>query len=225
MPFIGWGYAKVIQQKAPVAFHAMMGGHVSAFFLAKMILIMVFLSIAGTYVYIRHKNKIPMLIAISVAFGGLYFVLHMHPALDWLGSALTWRFAYTALIGGFIVYLWTIRRRGKPITEHRWSWFMFIAGMAAFFTFAIGGFVRERSKNPYAVYLQHEKPETLPKERDRFLLYNTCIGCHHSSIKDILKHKDIDWRERVAIERQRPGVDLTDEESERIIRYLEEKTR
>lgn len=225
MPFIGWGYAKVIQQKAPVAFHAIMGGHVSTFFLVKMILIAVFLSIAGTYLFIRHKNKIPMLVAVTLALGSLYFILHMHPALDWLGSAAAWRLTYTALTGGFLIYLWVIRRRGRPISERRWPWLMFIAGMAAFFTFAIGGFVRERSKNPYAVYLQNEKPETLPEERDRFLLYSRCVGCHHSSIKDIFKHKDIDWNDRVTIERQRPGVDLTDEETQRLVRYLEEKTK
>ncbi len=36
MPFIGWGYAGVIKEHAPVAFHAIMGGHVSPNFMVKM---------------------------------------------------------------------------------------------------------------------------------------------------------------------------------------------
>jgi len=97
--------------------------------------------------------------------------------------------------------------------------------MAAFFTFAIGGFVRERSKNPYTVYLQSEKPETVAKERDRFLLYQKCVGCHHINIRNILEIEGEDWRERVFRERRRPGVQLTDEETERIVAYLEGHTR
>jgi len=225
MPIIGYGYAKVIQAKAPVAFHAIMGGHVSGAFTLKMVLILVFVSIAATYLFIRHKNKLPMLAAVTAGFGGLYVVLHLHPALDWLGSAVAWRTAYSLIIVGFLVYLWRMRARGRPITERRWPWLMFAAGMAAFFTFAIGGFVRERSKNPYAVYLQHEKPEAVPEERDRFLFYRVCIGCHHQNAGDLLKIRGENWRARVERERRRLGVDLTDEEAGRIIRYLEENTR
>lgn len=222
MPLIGWGYAKIIQSKAPVAFHAIMGGHVSAFFMAKMGLIILFLSIGSVYLFKRHRDKVPLLVAVTLAFGGLYLVLSLHPALDWLGNASYWRVAYSVLILGFLAWLWYLRKQGKPITEHRWPWFLFIAGMAAFFTFALGGFVRERSKSPYTVYLQHEKPETKQEERDRFLVYNKCVGCHHINVKDILKLENINWNERVATERRRPGVDLTDEETARIIRYLEE---
>ena len=41
-PFIGWGYAKIIQGNAQVAFHAIMGGHVNYYFIAKMIFIGIF---------------------------------------------------------------------------------------------------------------------------------------------------------------------------------------
>ncbi len=225
MPLIGYGYAKVIQAKAPVAFHAMMGGHTSLPFIIKMTLIATFVSIAGTYLFARHRDKLPMLAAVTLAFGGLYLVLSLHPALDWLGSRTLWRVAYTAIILGFLAYLWRMRKAGRPLNSRRWPWFMFIAGMAAFFTFAIGGFVRERSKNPYTVYLQSEKPETVAKERDRFLLYQKCVGCHHINIRNILEIEGEDWRERVFRERRRPGVQLTDEETERIVAYLEGHTR
>lgn len=99
---------------------------------------------------------------------------------------------------------------------------MFIAGLAALFTFALGGFVRERSRQPFNVYEQLVKVEALPAEKDRVLVYQKCVDCHHASPAEFERYKPGDWAERVEIERNRPGLDLSDEEAERITRYLEE---
>jgi hypothetical protein len=102
---------------------------------------------------------------------------------------------------------------------------MFIAGLAAFVAFNLGGFVRERSRSPYTVYLEIVKPEVLPHEADRFLLYQKCVRCHHKTPKDFIRYEKKDWDDRVAIERQRPEAEITDEEAVRIIRYLKEHYR
>ena len=39
------------------------------------------------------------------------------------------------------------------------SWAMFVVGLASFMAFAMGGFVRERSKSPDTVYGEIIKPE------------------------------------------------------------------
>ena len=95
--------------------------------------------------------------------------------------------------------------------------------MAAFIAFLIGGFVRERSKSPYTVYKEIVKPEVLAYEADRFLFYDKCLGCHE--VGQITGSTQKDWQTRIALERQRPEVKITDEEAARIVHYLEESSR
>jgi hypothetical protein len=135
-----------------------------------------------------------------------------------------WRGTYTVLLAAFLVFLWVFRGRGRP-THKGWQWAKFVAGLAAFFAFTLGGFVRERSKSPYTVYLEIEKPEALDWEEDRFLLYQKCVRCHHKSPKDFVRYEKKDWDARVVVERLRPDADITEEEATRIIRYLKEHYR
>lgn len=224
MPFIGRSYAKVLQKNAPVAFHAIMGGHTSKIFIVKMALIGVFLLLAITYLFIRHRNKILFLIATTLAVASLYIVFHLHPPLDWLGSPQAWQVAYTVLLAGFLIFLWIMRAKAQPVSDKGWPWLMFIAGIAAFLTFAIGGYVREHSKTPYTVYDQLQKPEVTELESDRYLFYKKCLDCHHKNPQEIMQYKTINWKERVEIEQNRPGVEISDEEASRIIRYLQERS-
>jgi cytochrome bd-type quinol oxidase subunit 1 len=224
MPFIGWGYARTIKQHAPVAFHAIMGGHVSTHFILKMTLVAVMVLVAATYMFIRHRHK-ALLVGMTIGLASIYLVFHLLPALDWLpGGPVVWRITYTVLLAGFLVFLWIIHGKGSP-THKGWQWAKFVAGLAAFFAFTLGGFVRERSKSPYTVYLEIEKPEALDREEDRFLLYQKCVRCHHKTPKDFVRYEKKDWNERVATERKRSGAEITDQEAARIIRYLKEHYR
>jgi cytochrome bd-type quinol oxidase subunit 1 len=224
MPFIGWGYAGVIKRHAPVAFHAIMGGHVSTVFIVKMALIGLMVLLAGTYLFLRYRHKV-LLVGITIGLASIYLVFHWHPALDWLpGGPMLWRVTYTVFLTGFLVFLWVIRGRASP-THRGWQWTMFIAGLAAFVAFNLGGFVRERSRSPYTVYLEIVKPEVLPHEADRFLLYQKCVRCHHKTPKDFIRYEKKDWDARVAVEQQRPDAGITDEEAARLIRYLKEHYR
>lgn len=221
MPFAGWFFAKVMQLHAPVAFYAVMGGHTAPHFTIKMGLVSLMLLLGGGYLFSRHKAR-GILIAMTAGLASLYVVLHLHPPLHWLpGGDTLWRVSYTAVLlavsGGF----WYLSRRPGPLGE-RWKWVMFIAGLAALLAFFFGGFVRERSRQPYSVYKQLVKPEVLPREADRFLLYDKCIGCHHRSLSDITRTPGEDWTRRVELERRRPGADISAAEAERISRYLEE---
>lgn len=221
MPLIGWYYARVIQREAPVAFTALMGGHTAPHFTVKMGLIATMVVIAGTYVFSRYRNRA---ILWGTTFGALALlvILQLHPPLEWLpGGPLVWRAACTVAIVGLIGWLWFSRGRLGARLE-RWRWLMFVAGMAAFFTFALGGFVREKSRNPHTVYGEIEKPEATQAERDRFLFYQKCVDCHHQSPKDFEDYEVTDWPERLEIERARPMVDLTDDEAERLLSYLQE---
>jgi cytochrome bd-type quinol oxidase subunit 1 len=229
MPFIGWAYARVLQGRASIAFFAIMGGHTATYFNMKMVLLVVFLVIGGAYLFFRYRHKLIFLGAVSVAIASLYILLALHPPLDWVpGGPVAWRVTYTVVLAGFLAYLWASRlwaQRGRelPVRNRVWSWLLFVAGMAAVATFFFGGNVRERSKSPYTVYLELEKPEVLRYEQDRFLLYERCVACHHASPKEFQRYEKRDWPERVAIERRRPGLDLTDEEAQRIIRSLQEQ--
>ncbi len=221
MPFIGWGYARTIKEHAPVAFYAIMGGHVSTIFIVKMALIGLMVLVGGTYLVIRYRHT-ALWVAAMIGLGGIYLILHWHPALDWLpGGPAIWRLTYTVLLGGFVAFLWVIRGRGDP-TRKGWQWAMLVAGFAAFMAFNLGGFVRERSRSPYTVYLEIVKPEVLQYEADRFLLYQKCVRCHHKTPKDFIRYEKKDWDARVAVEQQRPDAGITDEEAVSIIRYLKE---
>jgi cytochrome bd-type quinol oxidase subunit 1 len=221
MPVIGWTYARVLQGNAPVAFSAIMGGHARGFFIIKMALIAIFLVIGGVYLFIKHRDKLPVLIVATLGIAALYIFFGLHPALYWLGQPTTWRIFYTVALLALLGLVWLARFRGKPITRKRWPWALFLAGAAAFFAFALGGFVRERARNPYTVYGELTKPEMVSYEEDRFLLYDKCIDCHHQTVREFARYKPRDWQQRVEIEAGRPGVNLTEGEKLRIIGYLE----
>jgi cytochrome bd-type quinol oxidase subunit 1 len=220
MPFIGWGFARVLQQDAPVVFHAIMGGHASPYFVVKMGLIAFLVSVGGAYLFTRHKNK-TLLAFVSFGILGVYYVLHVHPPLNWVpGGPTAWRATYTVLLAGLLIFLWT-RKRNDAEEGARWPRLMFLVGLAAFFTFALGGFVRERARQPYNVYGQLVKSEVLPLEADRWLTYEKCVACHHQSPAEFERYEPKDWPARVEIERARPGADISDEDAERIARFLE----
>jgi hypothetical protein len=70
------------------------------------------------------------------------------------------------------------------------------------------------------VYGEIVKPEVSPAEADRFLFYDRCLGCH-ATPADLGAPAAADWRTRVELERAREGVELTDDEAERLTRYLD----
>jgi cytochrome bd-type quinol oxidase subunit 1 len=219
MPIIGWFYARVIQREAPVAFLAIMGGHSRVYFIAKMTAILILLAVGGTFVVKRFSRK-------AVAWGatgGLLLVLaiiQIHPPLMWLGSALAWRLATAAVILGLIGWLWRSRLRGDA-DRKGWQWAMFAVGIAAFFAFAMGGFVREHSKTPQTVYGEIIKPEWTDEEADTFLVYDKWLGPRDQIPADLDRNRPESWRHEVEKART-TGLQLTDDEAERIIRYLEE---
>jgi len=221
MPIIGWGYARLIQAEAPVAFHAMMGGHVTTQLTVKMFLIAVMVVIATTYITMRYRGR-ALASAITAGLLIVGCVIHLHPPLDWFGSnAIVWRVAVTVVIGAAIAWIWLMRGRGNPDNKC-WRWAMFVAGIAAFFTFCLGGFVREASKNPDTVYGEIVKPELTPMEADRYLVYKSCLGCHHRKTDELGDYDVKDWSKTVADERVKRKMTITDDEAERIIRYLRE---
>lgn len=218
-PVIGWFYARVIQSQSPVAFMAIMGGHASKYFIIKMSLILILLTVGGTFVIKRHGSKT---IAWSITIGLLILlvIVQVHPPLMWLwGSAFVWRFVTSAVLLGFIGWIWFSRGKGNT-TRSVWSCAMFVVGLAAFFTFALGGFVRERSKSPDTVYGEIIKPEFTNYEADRFLVYDKWLKPRNEMPSDLGKKQTENWRSQVEQARMK-GLFLTDEEAERIIRYLE----
>jgi hypothetical protein len=94
--------------------------------------------------------------------------------------------------------------------------------MAAFAAFLIGGFVRSKARQPYTVYMEILKPESTVEEEDRFLVHERCLYCHPGA-RGFDGSLDRDWESVVQTERDRPGVDLTDEEAKRIVNYLKEQ--
>ncbi|UCD51654.1 MAG: cytochrome ubiquinol oxidase subunit I [Phycisphaerales bacterium] len=219
-PVIGWFYARVIQREAPVAFMAIMGGHSSAYFIAKMIAILILLVVGGTFVVKRYGSK-------SVAWGataGLLIVLlivMMHPPLMWLGqSAAAWRVVSTGVVLAIIGWLWRSRGRGDP-NRKGWQWAMFGVGLAAFFAFAMGGFSREHIKSPDTVYGEIVKPEWTDYEADRYLVYQKWLEPRELVPADLDRQRPESWRSEVG-QARREGLELTDQEAERIITYLEE---
>jgi cytochrome bd-type quinol oxidase subunit 1 len=219
-PVIGWFYARVIQREAPVAFMAIMGGHSRAYFIAKMTAILILLAVGGTFVvkrYGRHKS------VLWGATAGLLLVLgivQLHPPLMWLGGAVAWRLVTAAVILGLIGWLWIARGSGDPDRTH-WQWAMFVVGLAAFFAFAMGGFVREHSKSPDTVYGEIVKPEWTDEEADKYLVYQKWLVPRDRLPADLDRDRPDSWRREVQQARA-GGLQLTDGEAERIIQYLEE---
>lgn len=221
MPLIGWGYARVIQREAPIAFHAIMGGHTGPYLTIKMVLVAAMVIIGAIYLCsLARKRAVTLAIAAGLVL--LYIMFLVHPPLDWLpGGPIVWRIACTAAFVAFGLVLWYMGTRTNPESKV-WRWAKFSAGMAAMFAFLIGGFIREHCKNPYTVYNEIVKPEVKPVESDRFLVYSKCIACHHATPGALSAYTVTDWKAAVDRERQRPGVELTDAEAKRIIAYLEE---
>lgn len=221
-PLIGWGYARVLQRWAPVAFHTVMGGHAYYYWLPKMALMILFVVIAAIYVFIRHREKLWLLGAISAGFVVIYTFLFRHPPLRWFSGAASWRLTTGAIFAGLLAVLWLLRWQGHRLRIRGWQVAVFIAGIASFLVFAAGGNIRERVRQPHTVYGQLEKPEVLEGERDRFVTYEKCVECHHRSERRLVLPKGETWAQRVAVERRRPGVSLSDEDAARVVRYLEE---
>lgn len=166
MPFIGWGYSKVIQAHAPLAFAAIMGGHTAPHFTVKMTLVTSFAAVGAVYLVLRHRGRLVPWV-LTAGFAGLYFLLFWHPPLHWLpGGPGVWRVAYTLCFVVFLGFLWGVRGRWDP-ERRAWRWAMLGVGVAATTAFLIGGFVRERSKSPYTVYGEIVKPEATPAELKR----------------------------------------------------------
>ncbi len=223
MPIIGWYYAEVIQHEAPAAFLAVMGGHASRYFIIKMSLILSFLAIGGTFVVTRYRSK-AVVWTTTVGLLIVLAIVQIHPPLRWLGgSFLAWRLAAAAVILGLIAWLWVRRGAGDP-ERKAWQWAMFIAGLAAFFTFALGGFVRERSKSPDTVYGEIVKPEWTQLEADRYLVYTKWLAPRGQYPEELDRRTPESWQQEVQQARQQ-GLELTEEEAQRIIRYLEEHHR
>ena len=112
LPFIGWGFAGSMQGDAPVAFHAVMGGHISDLFLLKMILIAFVVILGGFYLFARQPSG---LVKWSVTLGCAVFwlVLSWHPPLNWFGGPWAWRIAYTAGLGLVLTWFWLFQGPGQ----------------------------------------------------------------------------------------------------------------
>ncbi len=220
MPLIGWGYARVLQINAPVAFHSIMGGSSSPNFTVKMGCVTILALCGGGYLFARYRSRW----LLWTYTGGVLIIsaiFWLHPPLPWFGSTVLWRFIHTVVPLLLLAILW--KRGGKWDPDTRfWKRVMFIGGMAAFTAFLIGGFVRAKSRQPYTVYEQILKPEATEEEIDRFLFTERCVHCHLGA-RDFKDWRGRDWKSLVQAERKRPGVDLSDDEAQRIIRYLEEQ--
>ncbi|MEW6428494.1 MAG: cytochrome ubiquinol oxidase subunit I [Thermodesulfobacteriota bacterium] len=223
MPLIGWGYASVIRQHAPVAFHALMGGHVAPHFLVKMFLVGAMVALGAVHLFAAPKNGRPLRLSVSAGLLLVLFVLLAHPPLPTItASRPVWTLG---LLSGFAAFLFLLWRfvPGMSGKHPFWQWSKLVVGLLAFGAFLIGGFVRERSRSPYTVYKEIVKPEVVDREADRFLFYDKCLGCH--SVAELTAERTTDWPARVAAERQRHGLDLSDEQAAAIVRHLEDGYR
>ena len=220
MPVIGWGSAKVLQSHSPVAFSAIMGGHASPNFIVKMAMVF-FLAVFGiTYLFARYESRLLHggLTAGVVSVAGFFWV---HPTLTFAGGAAGWRVLHTLVPILFIAFCWFVARKWDH-TARVWRRIMFIAGMAAFVSFLIGGFIKSKARQPYTVYKEILKPESTPGEEARFLLHERCLYCHPGA-KGFDAHGEKDWDSLVQAERDRPGVELTDDEARQLVEYLKEQ--
>jgi cytochrome bd-type quinol oxidase subunit 1 len=218
-PVIGWFYARVIQREAPVAFAAIMGGHSGILFAVKMSLILFLLVVGGSYLTRLYRNRV-FIVSATCGLLVVFAVISMHPPILWINeSALLWRLASTGVLAALIGWLWLSRARGDP-AHNGWQWSKFIVGLAAFFAFALGGFVREHSKAPDTVYGEIVKPETTEKEADRYLVYDKWLLAQGMLPADLERQEARNWRQEVEQARVK-GLTLSDEEARRIIEYLE----
>ena len=221
-PIIGWFYARVIQREAPGAFLAIMGGHASPYFIVKMTLILFFLTVGGTFVVKRYGSRAVMR-GTTAGLLLLLLIVWIHPPLDWIaGSLVLWRLVSTGAIVALIGWLWWQRGTGNP-DRKGWQWAMFITGLAAFFAFALGGFVRERSKSPDTVYGQIVKPEVTAYEADSYLVYTKWLEPQGLYPNALDTPPAEGWAQAVEQARNDGAVELTDDEARRIVDFLEEQ--
>lgn len=237
MPLVGWLYAKLILRESPMAFYAIMGGNNAFHFIVKMALILIFLTLGGLYLAARHKRgRLHVLMSIGVL--GLAGIVLAHPPLHWLGdNPVLWRATAIGVLALIVALLW-LARRSDPEKRH-WRWAMFVAGLAAAFAFAFGGFVRESARQPDTVYGMNVKPEVEPFELGWKALYTGCVGCHAAKPgQDSPLYFDRyaarpdrrSWPDVVQAHRASPDkyarnglkVDLDDEQARRILDYLQE---
>jgi len=192
MPFIGWGYARVIQANAPVAFHAIMGGHTGPHFTIQMGFVTALVGLDAAYFFARYRAR-AALGAVSLGMAALLLLLLNHPPLAWVpGGKSGWQAASAAGLLGFVAVLWLAGRRLQPAAVGAWRWALFSAGMAAFCAFWVGGFVRERSKSPDTVYGEIVKPEVLDWEADRFLFFTRSSEARGTKTSSFLPTGGID---------------------------------
>lgn len=220
MPAIGWGYAKVLKANSPVAFASIMGGHSSPNFMFKMVMVLVLAVFGITYLFARFESRVLHgILTAGVALVAAFFWIH--PPLYIFGGASGWRAMHTVVPILFIVFLWFVARKWDYSARY-WKRVMFIAGMAAFIAFLTGGFVRSKARQPYTVYNEILKPEATSVEEGRFLFYERCVKCHVGAW-EFENWRGRDWAPLVEAERDRPGVDVTDDEAARIVDYLKEQ--
>ncbi len=233
-PVVGWFYARVIQAEAPSSFQAIMGGHSATVFTTKFVLIATFLLLGGMYLFVRHRSK-PLLYAITVGLAALLILVFLHPPLGWFGERpFVWRGVMTLGIVTLVAVLWLVHGRSDP-ERPVWRGAMFVAGLAAAFTFALGGFVRENSKGPWTVNTLPgtsvggiTKPEATQQETNRHEAYEKCLPCHETVENTFLRGPNLwarrpraDWGPTVRRELARQGAPpTTEEERQRIIRFL-----
>jgi len=221
MPLIGWGYAKVLRMHAPVAFHAIMGGHVSPNFQVKMVFVVILVLSGCSYLFARFRSR-GLLTFVTMGVIVTSGVFWFHPPVDGFGGLMGWRMMHTIVPAVFLAVLWVWGRRWDPRARF-WSRLMFAGGVAAFCAFLIGGFVRERSRSPYTVYKEIVKPEITGMEAGRFFFYERCVMCHHENPGFFDQYRGEDWEAVLETERARLGVNLSDEEAARLVDYLEEQ--
>ena len=219
MPVVGWFYARVIQSEAPVAFLAIMGGHSAAYFRVKMALILVMLFVGGTYLARRYAGR---RFALSATVGLLIVlaVTLLHPALSYFGSSpVLWRLVCALVFVALIAWVWACSGKGNT-DGPGWQWAKFAVGLAAFFAFAMGGFVREHCKSPDTVYGEIVKPEFTDAEADRYLVYDKWLRPRELLPEDLEQQPAGGWQNRIR-EARAQGLELTDREATRIAAYLE----
>jgi cytochrome bd-type quinol oxidase subunit 1 len=239
MPFIGWAYSSVLENHAPNAFNAIMGGHASKYFYIKMAGIAFFLIVGSIYVFVRHRKKTWFLIAVTALVSSLYIVLTLHPPLRWWpGGPIVWRLTYTVLMGGFIFLLWYLRGNAKEfdIKRLRWPWAMFLAGLAAFLVFAMGGFTRERARAPYTVYGILEKEdvtvqsdhegfllvyENYDSQRATWLVYENCLN--NMSVPELKRIDVSTWSDQEIIDNLCGAGDYSDREKRLMVMAIRER--
>jgi hypothetical protein len=79
------------------------------------------------------------------------------------------------------------------------------------------------------VYDEIEKPEATAFEQDRFLVYQSCLGCHPHDRPSLLQgYRKMNWTESLTKDPHPKAIEeleLSQEQVDRIVTYLEEHVR